>query len=509
MQPWLVLLDEAVNQARAVVLAERYSVPLDATVLATTLGQTGSSVDTQVVRRAAQAGLSKRAARAAWQKAISKVAGWLTRGSPKQRAVKAKLLPLELGPLYLAWGVLVSELGYDGEFSEPSTGLPQKLLYLSAQQRCQAPKKTEALPVLDEVGTWPAASPVDPQHVTLVTQLSLERLNMLENQCEVWPHALAAAVYVPLLKELVVSLDSPALNGIRLAQALEMVGNFHARLQSEGACNLQLALFAERCSYRGLAGLYPFNAMRNKALQMVQTEVVFQLDADFVVSNEFGEEVGSPAGWAALRQQLALAPAVIVPAFEPNATQLQRRQKSKQRDEGGDRSLARQLRLGKSIAFKAAKAGKGWVAAKYAARELQQSAIDKFEAGHNCTQYSRWLGAQDYYEVPYAEGYEPYTVMLRQHVPWFDERFRGYGYDKMIGYLVMWHWGIRFAVHPRAFVVHVPHAVAKTLALTKQLKQHSKLRQMFLDATEDLGQQQYVPVTSFPDQCPLQHGGQQ
>ncbi len=95
--------------------------------------------------------------------------------------------------------------------------------------------------------------------------------------------------------------------------------------------------------------------MKGISSRICTSQVVFQLDADFVVSNEFGEEVGSPAGWAALRQQLALAPAVIVPAFEPNATQLQRRQKSKQRDEGGDRSLARQLRLGKSIAFKAAK----------------------------------------------------------------------------------------------------------------------------------------------------------
>ena len=36
---------------------------------------------------------------------------------------------------------------------------------------------------------------------------------------------------------------------------------------------MQLAVFAERCHDKGVAGLYPFNAMRNKALQMVQTEV--------------------------------------------------------------------------------------------------------------------------------------------------------------------------------------------------------------------------------------------
>ncbi|GAB4821434.1 hypothetical protein N2152v2_008480 [Parachlorella kessleri] len=387
--------------------------------------------------------------------------------------------------------------------------MPPQQLYLSAQQRCQAPRKAERLPVLDQVGTWPAFSPVDPQHVTLVTQLNLERLDMLENQCKVWPHALAAAVYVPLLDGLVASLDSPELNGIRLAQALEVLGSFHARLQSEGACNLELALFAERCTDQGMAGLYPFNAMRNKALQMVQTEVVFQLDVDFLVNKEFGEEVGSPAGWAALRQQLALAPALVLPAFEPNATQLQMRPTSKQHAEHGDEVLEKQLQLGKAMALEAVEAGKGWVVAKYAARELQQFAIVKFEAGHNCTQYSRWLQAQDFYEINYTNGYEPYTLMLRKHIPWFDERFRGYGFDKMTGYLVMWHWGIRFAVHPRAFVVHVPHPVAKTLALTKRLNNYVKLRQMFIDALKDLLQHQYFPVTSFPERCPLRPGVQQ
>ena len=46
---------------------------------------------------------------------------------------------------------------------------------------------------------------------------------------------------------------------------------------------------------------------------------------------------------------------------------------------------------------------------------------------------------------------------------------------QMTGYLVMWHWGIRFAVHPRAFVVHVPHAVAKTLAVTKRMNNYIKV----------------------------------
>jgi hypothetical protein len=30
-----------------------------------------------------------------------------------------------------------------------------------------------------------------------------------------------------------------------------------------------------------------------------------------------------------------------------------------------------------------------------------------------------------------TQGYEPYVIVSRQFVPWYDERFRGYGYDKI------------------------------------------------------------------------------
>ena len=29
------------------------------------------------------------------------------------------------------------------------------------------------------------------------------------------------------------------------------------------------------------------------------------------------------------------------------------------------------------------------------------------------------------------QGFEPYVVALRQAIPWYDERFRGYGRDKI------------------------------------------------------------------------------
>ena len=37
-------------------------------------------------------------------------------------------------------------------------------------------------------------------------------------------------------------------------------------------------------------------------------------------------------------------------------------------------------------------------------------------------------------QVPagWLQGYEPYVLVSRQHVPWYDERFMGYGWDKIV-----------------------------------------------------------------------------
>ncbi len=66
--------------------------------------------------------------------------------------------------------------------------------------------------------------------------------------------------------------------------------------------------------------------------------------------------------------------------------------------------------------------------------DLQAFHVGCFPEGHRQTNLDLWasLPAEAApYQVQYAEGYEPYGLFCRQLVPPFDERFRGFGLDKV------------------------------------------------------------------------------
>lgn len=66
--------------------------------------------------------------------------------------------------------------------------------------------------------------------------------------------------------------------------------------------------------------------------------------------------------------------------------------------------------------------------------ELQAFHAGCFPEGHRQTNLELWAALPADaapYQIEYAEGYEPYGLFSRQLVPPFDERFRGFGLDKV------------------------------------------------------------------------------
>ena len=143
-------------------------------------------------------------------------------------------------------------------------------------QRCQHDPKAK-LPDLKKVYSWRARGRRAHDGISVLTQLSVERLSMLRAQCRVWPAELNAVVYVPLMKDFgAISADVPALNGTSLTDIAHLVDQFYQDLQSDpsGHCRLNMELVVEEFDdwEDPTWSLYPTNSLRNRALTMAKSE---------------------------------------------------------------------------------------------------------------------------------------------------------------------------------------------------------------------------------------------
>ena len=179
-----------------------------------------------------------------------------------------------------------------------------------------------------------------PFPVTLVTQLSLNRLPQLRAQCATWRGPLAAVVYLPLLREggeeegggegklstaaaeklqaaaaeveeLIQWASSPASTGAAAAAAAASV---------EGRCRLRIALMYEIFQQeRAASVLYPVNALRNYARLMADTPLIANIDVDMLPSLSLSASLAEPERARAYVDGCTKEGAVyVVPAFETN-----------------------------------------------------------------------------------------------------------------------------------------------------------------------------------------------
>ena len=65
-------------------------------------------------------------------------------------------------------------------------------------------------------------------------------------------------------------------------------------------------------------------------------------------------------------------------------------------------------------------------------------------------------------------------ISARKNVPWYDERFRGHGRDRIVQTLVMAGF-VSFTVHPTVYLVQQPHPVAPSIHLAKSLPMYSQV----------------------------------
>lgn len=339
----------------------------------------------------------------------------------------------------------------------------------------------EEVPQLQQVLKLESRKPRPAHAVTVVTQLSLERFQMLENQCTTWPHQISAVLYIPLLKGRIFSAEEPDWNKRSLDVGVaESIKFFQAMEASNTSCILDLEVVVEERCERYAAMLYPANAARNRALVNARTEAILLVDVDFAVSRSLADMVADEESYGRLMSMLHARNAVVLPAFETQ-------------DDG---------EAGKRVALEAVRQGKEYVVNKFQWNIVFGFHVPQYPQGHQPTDYWRWIKSHSAYPVKYEVGYEPYIMLHRDYTPFYDERFRGYYWNKVQHLMhISLQNGFNFLVHPSAFVVHVPHPKPSTKWLTRKMGQKEKNHILFDAALFHMRQMDFVPVTSFPQLC--------
>ena len=263
--------------------------------------------------------------------------------------------------------------------------------------------------------------------VTLVTQCSEDRLPQLVRTASSWGGRAVAAVL----------LQTGGRNSkARIRQQLA---------SAENSSRLQVLLVRDRRPPTGLAegALYPINALRNLALAAARTELLLLVDVDQVPSEGLAAALAERGPMLA-EALLSSRTALVVPAFEPVGS-----------FPGEDLTLPH---LG------------SW---------RREGAVTTFGAatyppGHGRTDETGWLkmalgeeptplDPRDWPRCTYAEGYEPYLILGRVGAPPFDERYEGYGRNKIAWVRHLDALGFGLHACPFGYLMHQPHAPSAAL----------------------------------------------
>ncbi|CAB3225466.1 unnamed protein product [Arctia plantaginis] len=237
--------------------------------------------------------------------------------------------------------------------------------------------------------------------VTLVLQLSMDRLQFLERLVKYWDGPLSVAIY---------------LSDCEVTKLESFIRDWSDTLSIRKNIGYHLVFKHDTVHY-------PVNYLRNVALENVNTPYVFLMDVDFVPM---------PGLYEHLRNAIQLVnpypqkKCLVVAAFES-----QRYRTSPPRSKA-----ALLARLASDVA-------------PFRAREWPR--------GHRATDYARWADATAPYEVEWQSDYEPYLVVHRS-IPKYDTRFSGFGWNKVSHSVELRAQGYRAVVLPGAFVLHTPHA---------------------------------------------------
>jgi hypothetical protein len=327
--------------------------------------------------------------------------------------------------------------------------------------------------------------------VTLVTQTTLDRLPLLQLTCKRWTDPLVVVIALPATQNSD-NWTPPEWWKTHCAHA-QILPFVQPREPSE----------------------YPVNFYRNVGLEAVSTSHVLVLDVDLIPSTELVFILHAQLQAQQKKATLASPTALIVPAWErrvetPCAT-LEACLELSQRDTAFVPDSFSSLQ--KCVADK----------------HCQVFQQDINWEGHGATHSHEWLDRsnQDHSATPTSLPcfdslrYEPYIVLpwcqswVQPSAPFYDERFVGYGKNKIEYLQHVRLLGYAFAIVPTGFVVHHPHpesAVKQTWNARQAYDLHGRMDALYKIFLSELYQKHATAVKGHPpivEMCPSKSNNKQ
>lgn len=319
--------------------------------------------------------------------------------------------------------------------------------------------------------------------VSLIIQTSLNRLWILKETCSRWKDPIV--IVVALTQE---------------ERLLEEGIRYHWKIECP-----QLKMIIHHLEDSS-PEQYPVNQLRNLALDAAETSHVLVVDVDFVPSVDLSSIMKNTLQ---SREEQFQKPsdgyreAIVVPAFDrtlnpPCTTEESCRQHLDLQSSFIPRNfdeLVECLRLSQCIVFQS----------------------DNNPEGHSSTRSEDWLQQKWYYNeeqrIPRSINcidstrYEPYVIIRwcpqssfsGPVSPYYDERFHGYGKNKIQHVQHLRMMGYRYLVLPEGFIVHNPHVESKVKERWNNVGQsslHHKMDELYTQFLKELFERYYDSTIS-------------
>lgn len=335
----------------------------------------------------------------------------------------------------------------------------------------------------------------DSNDITLVSQCSVDNLHYIPALAKRWNGPISIAIFAPGHEAVV------ALHGIDLLRKCEPevkeFVTFHVMYPTAKIPQFTEAndkLLSDDCT-EALSALtdlktkgnyqredkikYPQNSLRNLARDNLNTNLFYLVDIDTVPCSSLRHDFDKFATKKGLYENPDMLEAFITPAFE----------------------IKRHLRY----------------------PDDKQELLDYWENGdaqpfhkntcqhcHNPTKYDHWKSIsirseiREAYEIDYYSSYEPFYIGHVDSTPYYDERFKAYGYDRISQVCEMYVKGFKFYVLNNGFIFHIGFKYKKDMHQTKNQENQNNmqiyekqfkpgLKEKYLNKRECLDPQQSGP----------------